>query len=96
MACRMRHTLIAWVLMVAAGGQGYFAVSFGPRPMAVFSSVRDCDVARGKQIEVYRQFLTPPIKSGYDYIEGVGVSGHVDAAQFRQLYILTCEQTRGR
>ncbi len=92
----MRHTLIAWVLMVAAGGTGPFAVVHGPSPVGVFHSPQECDVARGKQIAVYRAFLGQPIRSGYDYIEGSGVSGHRDAAPSRQLYILTCEPTSAR
>ena len=88
----MRHTLISWMLMVAAGGAGMSAVSHAPVPVAIFNTMAACDIARGKKIAEYRQFLAQPIRSGYDYIEGV-VAGWPAS---RQLYILTCEQTRGR
>ena len=86
-------TLITWVLMVAAGGEGPFAVVFGPSPVAVFHTIKECDIARGHRIAGYRSHLAPPIKSGYDYIEGLAYSGHRDAPPYRQLYILTCEST---
>ena len=91
------HVLIAWVLMVAAGGEGPFAVIFGPTPVAVFASAQECDRARGRKIQGYRENLLPPIRSGYDYIEGGTLSGTRDApTTSKQLYILTCETTKGR
>lgn len=93
----MRHTLIAWVLMVAAGGEGAYVVQFQAVPVAVFPSIRECDIARGQRIKEYRAHLEPPIRSGYDYVEGVAPSHSAkDASTGRQLYILTCEQTKGR
>lgn len=93
----MRHTLIAWVLMIAAGGEGMFTVHHAPTPVAIFNTPAACDIARGKKIAEYRPFLGEPVRSGYDYIEGgVLQNNRLLENAGRQIYILTCEQTRGR
>jgi len=96
-------SVIVWLLMLSAGGEGVHAPVLPTSPVGLYESYEECRVARDKRLVGYRAQLDPPLKSGPGWVEGTisviggssrGPGRGLDKITSTQFYLLTCEAKR--